>query len=347
MITVTKPDMPSLLRVNYYLEKIWQNKIVTNNGPLNILLEEKLKEYLNVNNLLMFSNATSALMSFLYILNDNNKKVLTTPFTFVATASVLKFLNFDYKFIDISSDTLGINTKSISHYSLKNDIVFPVSVYGIVNKILDGSSVLYDNSHCFVKNYSSIYGLNNAVISTHATKIFNTVEGGIAICENDFIYKEMIKIRNFGFNKGIIESVGINSKLSELHAAFGLSLLEQIDSLILRRIYISSEYNDLFKNYPQIIVINSPNYSYYPIVFPEEGILVKFQKYMMANNIETRRYFYPSLNNNNIYRQNESFPISETFASKILCMPLYSSLNDSDLNKIKDCVINFFDNNII
>lgn len=353
MINVTKSYLPPLKDYVKYLEKIWKTAYLTNLGPLSKKLETKLKKHLGLKHLFLVSNGTIALQIAIKAL-ELKKEIITTPFTYVATASSIVWENCTPIFADIDPKTLCIDPKSIEAKITKNtQAILGVHVYGNscnvekINKIAKKHNlrVIYDAAHAFDVEFNGTSILNYGDISTisfHATKLFHTVEGGAITTNDDDLAHKIMHLRNFG-HEGPEEfhSVGINGKNSEFHAAMGLCILPKIRTLIKKRRKISNKYDKLLKKFVQkpIDSQNSKsNYSYYPVIFKSENQLIKVREALNNEEIFPRRYFYPSLNLLN-YVKKSSAPISEDISKKILCLPIYPSLSLADVSKISNIII--------
>ncbi|MEM4234827.1 MAG: DegT/DnrJ/EryC1/StrS family aminotransferase [Nitrososphaerota archaeon] len=349
MINVTKSFLPPIERYIEYLKGIWERGHLTNHGPLVLELEAKLKEYLEVPYIFFVSNGTIALQIAIKAL-ELKGDIITTPFSYVATTSSIVWEHCCPVFVDIESDTLTIDPKSVENaITDKTTAILCTHVYGnpcdveaiqlVARKY--NLKVIYDAAHSFGVRYKGksllSYG-DFSTLSFHATKIFHTVEGGAIVTENAELAHRASYMRNFGHNgPEDFYGVGINGKNSELHAAMGLCLLEEIDEIILRRQMISETYDELLKGLnierPKIREHTKYNYAYYPVIFPSEEILLKVKASLNDNQIYPRRYFYPSLNKLN-YVVRKSMPISEDIARRVLCLPLYPQLDYEDVAKI-------------
>ena len=353
-INVTKTYLPSIDLYNEYLAGIWKRGWVTNHGPLVLELEMKLKEYLEVKHLFLVSNGTVALQIAIKALGLTGK-IITTPFSYVATTSSIVWENCEPVFVDINPDDLCIDARLIEERIDEDTTgIITTHVYGNpcdVEKIENlglkhNLKVIHDASHCFGIKYKNMpifnYG-DIATLSFHATKLFHTCEGGAIITNNDDIAAKLDYMRNFG-HKGTEDfyGLGINAKLSEMHAAMGLCVLPDIDRLISRRKKIFDFYHTKLHGKAvkrQLLREDLKyNYSYYPIIFQTEDTLLKVMEKLNKVNIYPRRYFYPTLNKLN-YIDYKTFPIAEDISNRIACLPLFYELKEEEVNFICDIII--------
>ncbi len=352
MITVTKPYLPLRRIFEKYVDQIYSSNWLTNFGPLEQQLTEKLKEFLQVDNLLLVSNGTLALQVLYRALNLKGE-VITSPFSFVATTSSLVWENLVPKFVDINPMSLNLDI-SLLESSISSNVsgILPVHVFGracdvwelqeIANK--HKLKLIYDSAHAFNvktsenKNILS-YG-DASILSFHATKLFHTIEGGAIISKDNEVIKECKKLINFGITApDVIQGLGTNSKMNEFSAAMGLAVLEHIDEIMSERQIVYEYYTQLIN--PELllkpITYASNNFSYFPLILKDENTVLNISKKLLANGIQTRRYFYPSLNTLN-YVKYQPCPVSENIASRILCLPMYVGLNKIDQLKIANII---------
>lgn len=349
MIPVTKTFLPPFENYVKYLQQIWQTNQLTYNGPLVCELECKLKEYLNVKHLFFVSNGTIALQIAIKALNLNNK-IITTPFSYVATTSSIVWEGCQPLFVDIDQDTLCIDSNLIEQaITPATQAILATHVFGIpcnvekIQEIADKHKiwVIYDAAHTFGARYNNKALVSFGDISTlsfHATKIFHTVEGGAIVTDNDDLAHRINYMRNFGHHgQEEFWGLGINGKNSELHAAMGLCNLSYVDEIIATRKEISRWYDELLEGAeikkPLLPAGTVPNYAYYPVLFRSEEVLLAVKTRLNELDIYPRRYFYPSLNTLP-YVGNLHFPKSENCAKTILCLPLYFDLSHNDVRKI-------------
>ena len=349
MINVTKTFFPPINEFNEQIQRVWDNQWLTNRGALVIELEEKLKRYLSVDNIIIMNNGTIPLQISLKVLG-NQGEIITTPFSYVATSSAIIWENCKPVFVDIHPDYLTIDESKIEQsITDKTTAILATHVFGnpcevdIIESIArkHNLKVIYDAAHCFGVNYNNKSVFEYGDISTcsfHATKLFHTAEGGAIFCKDLILQQKLFYSHNFGHNGPLdFFGLGINGKISELQAAMGLSVLPYIDNIISDRKMIVEFYlnnlNLIKLKFLKIRENTNWNYSYFPIIFESETILLKTQKILNDNDIFPRRYFYPSLNKIN-YINAQEMPISESIASRILCLPLYFGLIERDLKII-------------
>ena len=365
-IYVTQPQMPPLAEFLPYIEKIWERKWLTNAGPFHQQLEAELGEYLGVENLSLFSNGTIALITALQALRITGE-VITTPFSFVATAHSLLWNGIKPIFVDIDPATLNLDPGKIeSAITPQTTAIMPVHVYGNacavdeIQEIADryGLKVIYDAAHAFAveSNGGSLlrYG-DLSVLSFHATKVFNTFEGG-AIISPDAATKQRIDfLKNFGFADELtVVAPGINGKMNEIQAAFGLLQLKYVDAAIARRKCIDERYRKLLASVGGIrclplVAADRHNYSYFPILVEPDYRYSRDGLYdiLKRNAIFSRRYFYPLISEFPMYRGFLSaapgnLPVATQISQKILCLPIYPDLLDDEVEKICDLIAGMF-----
>lgn len=349
MIPVTKTYFPDFKVYENQLKRIWKNEWLTNRGELVLELESKLKEYLKVKNITLTTNGTLPIQIALNVL-ANKGEVITTPFSYVATTSAIVWENCTPVFVDIHPDYLTIDeTKIESVITSKTTAILATHVFGNpcnveeIEKIAEryGLTVIYDAAHCFGVEYKGKGIFNFGDVSTcsfHATKIFHTGEGGVIFCEDDELNKKLFYSHNFGHNgPHDFHGVGVNAKMSELHAAMGLAVLPSMSEIYKCRKEVVDFYdkNLDFSKIKKMKLREGTkwNYSYYPILFKTEKHLLKVQELLNNEGVYPRRYFYPSLNTLN-YVQYIEMPVSELISNKILCLPLYVGLMIKDMLKI-------------
>jgi len=362
-ITVTKPCLPPLDEFIPYLQQIWDNKWLTNNGPMHQQLEQELAKYLGVKYISLFSNGTLALISALQALNIQGE-VITTPFSFVATTHSLWWNKITPVFVDIEPEYLNLDPAKIeAAITPRTTAILPVHVYGNpcqmdqIQQIADkyGLKVIYDAAHAFGVKKQGVSVLNYgdlSVLSFHATKVFSTIEGGAIICHSEEMKHHIDNLKNFGFRgETVVEEPGINAKLNELQAAYGLLQLKYIDGFIAKRKMITELYQILLKDVTGIRFIPdmeniSHCYSYFPILINEETFGKSrddlYEK-LKENNIFARRYFYPLISDFEPYCELPSAaPKNLSFASKaalqVLCLPIYVELSTEDIQLIVNVI---------
>jgi dTDP-4-amino-4,6-dideoxygalactose transaminase len=353
MIPVTKSFMPPLEDYQEQLKKIWESQWLTNRGPLVVDLEEKIKKYLEVNNIIITNNGTVPLQIALKLLGDNGE-IITTPFSYVATSAAIVWENCKPVFVDINPEYLTIDEAKIEEaITPKTTAILATHVFGNPCNIEAIESVakkhnlkvIYDAAHCFGVRYKNESIFNYGDISTcsfHATKLFHCGEGGAMFSNHKDLQHKMFYSHNFGHN-GYVDfyGLGINGKISELQAAMGLAVLPHIETIINERKKIIEYYNENITGLQKIKIREGTdwNYSYYPVIFESEEQLLKTLSSLNENKIFPRRYFYPSLNTIH-YINGKTMPIGESIAKRILCLPLFVGLKESELNSITQSIIN-------
>lgn len=349
MIYVTKTFFPPLKEYKSYLERVWENKWLTNNGELYKELSSRLTDYLKVRHILPMTNGTLPLQIALNALGKQGE-IITTPFSYVATTSSIVWEKCSPVFVDIHPEFLSIDeTKVEAAITTKTTAILATHVFGNpcaieeIEKIAKRYhlKVIYDAAHCFGVEYKGQSVFNYGDVSTcsfHATKLFHTGEGGAAFVQNEETFQQLFYRHNFGHN-GPLEyhGLGINAKMNELQAAMGLSVLPYIEKIIAKRKVICDFY-DQHLNLGTISKLKLRNhtewnYSYYPIIFNTEKELLQTEKALNENKIFPRRYFYPSLHRLD-YVKSDAMPISDQISKTILCLPLYDSLKNKDQEKI-------------
>lgn len=340
-IPVTQPYLPERAKFQRYVDGIFARNWHTNNGPLVRELTDRLKEYLGVENLLLVSNGTLALQIAYRVLglcDVKNPEAITTPFSFVATASTLKWEGITPVFADIDANTFCLDPDIIAH-SVSNNTkaIVPVHVFGnccdvetIENEARERNlKTIYDGAHAFGVRFKgeSIFNHGDATtLSFHATKLFHTCEGGAIVFRKKEDLKKAKLLINFGIEgPETIGPLGINAKMSELHAAMGLCVLDDIDDILNERANISYTYERVLGNYFKLPEWNpdaTRNFAYFPIVFenPKEALAGK--KALEKSGIGTRRYFYPSLDMLSYLQPQPEQPVSRNIAQRVLCLPL-------------------------
>lgn len=353
MINVTKSYLPPLEDYIKYLKKIWSTNWLTNHGPLVQELENKLSEYLEVPYVHYVSNGTIALQIALHAL-DINGEVITTPFSYVATCNSILWEHCTPVFVDINPKTLCIDPEKIEQAITEHtQAILPVHVYGFpadVEKILSIArryqlKVIYDAAHAFGCKLgdSSLLSYGDlATLSFHATKIFHSVEGGAIIASTSEMSDRINKIKSFGHLGDEYFMLGINGKNSEFHAAMGLCLLPETPKLIESRRLTCKLYDQalvdldiIFSNVPENF---THNHAYYPVIFKNEEQLLRVKKSLNENSINPRRYFYPSLNRLSFLPSEQSCPVSEDISTRILCLPLYHDLRETEIERISNLI---------
>ena len=349
MINVTKTYLPNKSKYKKYVDEIYENGWLTNNGPLLQRLEKRLAKYLGVKNIILVSNGTVALEIEYRTLNLKGF-VITTPFSFVATTSSLVTNNLLPIFADIDKNTFNLNPKNIENLITSDtSAILPVHVFGNaceveeINKIANkyNLKVVYDAAHAFDVKYKEQSVLNYGDISTlsfHATKLFHTIEGGALIINDDQLEQKARYLINFGIeNSESIPYLGTNAKMNEFEAAMGLCVLDDIKEIKEKRRVISELYEKELEGlafFQEQNKKSSKNYSYFPVVFKSESQLLKVQKSLNEHKIFPRRYFHPSLDTLDYIRSKQEMQISRDISKRILCLPIYAELEEGVQNTI-------------
>lgn len=355
-IYVTRPFLPPLEEFNEYLKEIWASGQLTNNGPFHQQLENELCTYLGVKYISLFANGTLALITALQAL-DIKGEVITTPYSFVATAHALVWNGIMPVFTDIDPVYGNLDTKKIEEaITEKTSAILPVHVYGHpcnhseIERIAKkhGLKLIYDAAHAFVvrQNGSSILNYGDlSVLSFHATKVFTTLEGGAIVCHTPEMKQHIDNLKNFGFRNYEVISLGINAKMNEVQAAMGLLQLKYVEASIEKRKSLSSCYFEHLSNINGLRLLTPLddvryNYSYFPVFIDEE----KYGKSrdalfeeLIKHNIYGRRYFYPLISHCPPYKELESaqqgiMPVAEKIAEQVICLPIFQDL---DTEKVK------------
>lgn len=350
MILVNKPFLPPKEIYESYLDGIWKRQWLTNMGPLASDLEIKLKEKLKVNHLLFVTNGTVAIQMAIKAL-DLKGEIITTPFSFIATTSSIVWENCIPIFVDIDEHSLNINADKIEAAITENtSAILATHVYGNpcdvekIEKIAKKHNlkIIYDAAHAFgvEVNGKSIFEYGDiSTCSLHSTKLFHSIEGGLVITKDAELLKKLAYIRNFGFDgPEQFAELGINGKNSEFHAAMGLANLQFIDEISKKRKALTERFDEKLKNLKARRPIwhkdSENNYSYYPIVFESEELLLKCVNELQRHEIFTRRYFYPSLATAVPYVEPKHLPITDDISRRVLCLPLYYDLTFEEVDLI-------------
>lgn len=353
-IYVTKTFLPPLEEYEQYLAQIWDNVQLTNSGPLHEQFEKEVSNYLHLDAPLKFvTNGTLALQVALRALNITGGEIITTPFSYVATTSSILWEHCTPVFVDIDETTLNIDPAKIeAAITEATKAIMAVHVFGnpcdveAIQTIADKHNlkVIYDAAHAFSIQYKGKSILEYGDISTlsfHATKLFHTIEGGAIIAPDKAVAAKVDLIRRFGHYGDDHIMLGINAKASEFQAAMGLVNLRYADEIIQRRKAVSELYDSRLKGVVQRPVTPADatyNFAYYPIILKNTAELENVTKALGRHGIFPRRYFYPSLNTLPYVEAGKPQPVSESIASRILCLPLYDSLSEEEVNKIGEIV---------
>lgn len=347
-INVTKTFLPPLEEYEEYLKEIWDRNYVTNQGPLLKKFEKQLSEYLGVDYLHFVGNGTLALQLALSTLDQKDGEIITTPFSYVATISSILWERFKPVFVDIDIKTLCIDENLIEEKINKNTrAILGVHVFGNpcnVEKIQEiaknhNLKVIYDGAHAFGVTYKDKSLLSYGDVSTcsfHATKVFHTIEGGCLIVKDNKMSEKMELRKRFGHDMDEHSMLGINAKATEFQAAMGLLNLKYLESNQAERRALTDCYNSLLPADIKAFELRDGadyNYSYYPVIFETEDVLIETMDRLIQELIFPRRYFYPSLNTMP-YVDYQSCPISEDISKRIICLPLYVGLGKEVIEKI-------------
>ena len=358
-IYVTSPLLPSLEDFTFLLKEIWESKMLTNNGNFHQKLEEELAKYLKVPYLSLFTNGTLPLITALQAMRITGE-VITTPFSFVATTHSLWWNGIKPVFVDIEPETCNLDPSKIeAAITPKTTAIMPVHVYGkpcktkeiqeIANK--SGLKVIYDAAHAFGVeiNGESILNFGDmATLSFHATKVYNTLEGGALVVHDEQTKKRIDYLKNFGFaSETEVVAPGINSKVDEVRAAYGLLNLKQVDHAINSRRKVAIRYRDELQGVKGITFFNDipgvrHNYSYFPIfINAEEYGMTRDELYfkMKEHNVFGRRYFYPLISTFSTYRGLDSanpdnLPIATQMSNNVICLPMHHALSENEVEYI-------------
>lgn len=357
-IYVTQPYLPPLDEFIPYLEKIWESKQLTNNGPFHQQLEQALGEYLGIEHIALFTNGTIALITALQSLRITGE-VITTPYSFVATSHSLLWNGIKPVFVDIDHNTLNLDPAKIeAAITPQTTAIMPVHCYGrpcdvgAIQKIADNYNlkVIYDAAHAFGVRDAGGSILRHgdlSVLSFHATKVFNTFEGGAIVCPDAKTKIRIDHLKNFG-HVGEVEVVapGINGKMSEINAAFGLLQLKHVDKALARRKEIDAAYRERLGGVKGIRCMpvdleNDANFAYFPILVEADYSIGRddLHQKLKDNGIHPRRYFYPLISSFSMYRglpsaQQDRIPVAVAAAQNILCLPIYPALETAQIDTI-------------
>lgn len=355
-VFVTQPSLPPLKEFIPYLENIWENKVLTNSGPFHQQLELALCEYLGVPFISLFNNGTIALMTALQALGLKGQ-VITTPFTFVATANAIHWNGLEPVFVDVEPLTCNLDPGQIeAAITPRTTAILPVHCYGTPCDVdaLDavaqrhGLKVIYDAAHAFGVQCHCGSVLNHgdlAVLSFHATKVFNTFEGG-AIVSNTLEMKQHIdRLKNFGiYSETRLDEAGLNGKMSEINAAFGLLQLQHVDMVIQSRAAIAERYHQKLSSIKGLRLLAVPqlrnNYSYFPIFLETLAQREAVREALIKQDITPRRYFYPLVTEFAAFRHNEArdVPHARHLANTVLCLPIYPDLTFAQVDIVGEIV---------
>lgn len=356
MIPVTKTFMPNLVDFAKHLQVAWDNSVLTNNGPLIKKLSVALAETLDVESIQLVSNGTLALQLAIKAL-DLNGEIITTPYSYVATTNAILWEGCMPVFVDIGPETFCISPDLIEEaVTDRTTAILATHVYGYpcdveaIQQIADrhGLKVIYDAAHAFGVRWNGQSLLNHGDCSTlsfHATKLFHTAEGGAVVCKDEAVAKRLFLMSKFGhIGEDEYLDIGINAKMSELHAAMGLAVLPSVREIIHARRERSLWYDELLDGLtlkrPKTIAGLEYNYAYYPVIFNTHEQMMMVRAALHAQDIFPRRYFYPSLNTLPFLLEplRRPCPISESIAQRVLALPLYPTLAQQDVERITACI---------
>lgn len=365
IITVTSPLMPDLEEFNELLKDIWDRRWITNNGHYHQLLEKALAEYLKVPFVSLFTNGTLPLITALQALRITGE-VITTPYSFVATTHALWWNGIKPVFVDIEWATGCMDPNKIeAAITPKTTAIMPVHVYGkpcnikAIQDIADkyGLKVIYDAAHAFGVELNGESILNAGDMSTlsfHATKVYNTIEGGAMVMHDEKTKQRIDYLKNFGFaGETEVVAPGINSKMDEMRSAYGLLNLRQVDAAIEARHQVAIKYREALRHIEGITFWDDlpgvrHNYSYFPIfVDAKKYGMTRDELYfkMKEQGIWGRRYFYPLISDFTTYRglpsaTKENLPVATKMANEVICLPMHHALSDEDIERVINCILN-------
>ena len=361
-IYVTQPLLPPLEEFIPYLQKIWDSKRLTNNGPFHQQLEQALCDYLGVRHIALFCSGTVALITALQTLRITGE-VITTPYSFVATAHSLLWNGIKPVFVDVDPVSLNLDPERIeAAITPHTTAIMPVHCYGHpcdvdrIEKIADnyGLKVIYDAAHAFGVQWRNDSVLNHgdlSVLSFHATKVFNTFEGGAIVCQDAKTKQRIDHLKNFGFvDEVTVVAPGINGKMSEINAAFGLLQLKGIEAALIKRKAIDARYREALAGVAGIHCLSDArekvaNYAYFPILVRPDYPLARDALYEVLQNkgIYARRYFYPLISDFPMYRgmpsaAHANLPVAKTVSEQVICLPIYPDLQPGQIDLIIDVI---------
>lgn len=349
-INIAKPFLPPIAEYQQYIQGIWERGWLTNHGPLVNELELRLKDHLGLDHLLYVSNGTIALQIAIKALGLSGE-IITTPFSYVATTSTISWEGLEPVMVDILPDTLNIDPTGIeAAITSRTTAILAAHVYGNACDVVEieriarrrGLKVIYDGAHAFGTKCAgrSLFSFGDvSTASFHATKVFHTIEGGAVISRDPDVLRRMALMRNFGHTApNEFEGVGINGKNSEFHAAMGLCNLKYIDGVLQVRQTVSGRYDARLKGLPiqrQTIAKDCEyNYAFYPVLFESEAVVLAVIELLNRNHVFPRRYFYPSLSSLSYVKGPFSTPVADGVARRVLCLPLYHSLSEDEVDMI-------------
>ena len=363
-ILVTSPLLPNLDELNELMQDIWNRKWITNAGHYHNVLEQELAKYLGVEYISLFTNGTLPLITAFQALGIHEGEVITTPYSFVATSHSIWWNGLKPVFVDIEEETCGIDPNKIEAAITPNTVaIMPVHCYGKPCKTeqIDAIAkkhnlkVIYDAAHAFgvnVNGQSILQAGDISTLSFHATKVYNTIEGGALVCHSEEMKYHVDNLKNFGFRgETTVVAPGINSKMDEVRAAYGLLNLRQVDAAIEARKQVANAYRDVLRDVRGIrffddMVGVKHNYSYFPIFVDAEQYGISrddlYEK-MKANNVYGRRYFYPLITDFEPYKDIQSvhpknLPVANKIANQVICLPMHHELSEDDVKRVVECI---------
>lgn len=362
MINVSEPFLPPIDEYLTYLRELWVSRRITNNGVMVSRLEAELRALLGVKNLCLLANGTSALIAGLSAL-DLEGEVITTPFTFVATAQAIKWANLTPRFVDIDRESLTLDPAAVQ--AVINDktcAILGVHVYGRTGDVnglqeiasTHGIPLLFDAAHAFgvADQGGSVFRHGDvSVLSFHATKVFHTIEGGAVISNNEAVHRNVERFRNFGLiGQHDVGGLGMNAKMSEFHAAMGLAQMPYVESCQDHRRRVHQAYIARLNDVEGVALLSLPsqatsNYSYFPILVRENYGIYRddLAQRLAEHGVATRRYFYPLISNLPMFATSSSedqFPVASSIANRVLCLPMHAQLKLSEIDYICDLIQN-------
>lgn len=358
-ITVTSPLLPDREEFNRLLSEIWESKWITNNGQFHRQLEKELADYLKVPFISLFTNGTLPLITALQALRITGE-VITTPYSFVATTHSLWWNGIKPVFVDIDPATCNLDPNKIeAAITPRTTAIMPVHCYGkpcdtkAIQEIADkyGLKVIYDAAHAFgveVDGESLLTAGDMSTLSFHATKVYNTIEGGALVMHDEQTKKRIDYLKNFGFaNETTVVAPGINSKMDEVRAAYGLLNLRQVDAAIKARQHVAQRYREALRNVTGLTFFDDMpgvrhNYSYFPVFIDAEKFgMTRDELYFKMKDADVlgRRYFYPLISEFSTYRglpsaTPQNLPIATRIANQVICLPMHHQLSEEDINRV-------------
>lgn len=357
-VYVTRPELPPLEELVPYLERIWASRILTNSGPIHQEFERELAAHLGVEHLSLFTNGTIALITALQALGLSGE-VITTPYSFVATANSIRWNGLEPVFVDVDAQTLNLDPRQLeSAITTRTSAILPVHCYGhpcdvvAIDKVAHehGLKVVYDAAHAFGVQIGARSLLNQgdcSVLSFHATKVFNTFEGGAVICRDIGVKRRVDQLRNFGIEDGeSVSEPGMNGKMSELNAAIGLLQLKRVSEHLEQRREVDRLYRELLRGVRGIRILeasgqSTSNAAYFPILIGDGYPLRRdaVVERLMGCGIVARRYFYPLISEMRAYRDLPSanralLPVAVAAADRVICLPIFPTLATAEIERI-------------